>query len=76
MQPNPCLEDVLYHGTQIEIPNCSDPVFRAWCRACNLQPGRSYSWWDRRVRMLEQYMQVDYDPESDWLDDPFQSELS
>lgn len=62
-------------GGQVEIPNCDDPVFQAWCKACGLTPGRSYSFWDRRVRQLEQLMADDYDPESDPLDDPFQSEL-
>lgn len=62
-------------GQVVEIPNCDDPVFRAWCRACGIKPGATYSWWDRRVRQLEELMASDYDPESDYLDDPFQTEL-
>lgn len=57
-----------------EIPNCDDPVFRAWCQACGIKPGGLYAVEDVRVARLEQMMQSemdqpDYDPYQDTADD-------
>jgi hypothetical protein len=56
----------------IEIPNCDDPVFRAWCYACGVSPGGSYRSYDARIaalgRMMGQFDQS-YDPEADPDDD-------
>lgn len=62
----------------IEIPNCSDPVFRAWCSVCQLEPGSVVPSSDPRVARLQQLMhgagELDYDPYQDPLDDPFPEE--
>lgn len=55
-----------------ELPNCDDPVFRAWCSACGLRPGGVYERHDARLAMLEELMQghdPSYDPEQDHMDD-------
>jgi len=57
---------------QVQIPNCNDPVFRAWCQACDLSPGAWVDARDVRIAMLEQFMQAldrTYDPEQDTADD-------
>jgi len=56
----------------VELPNCDDPVFRAWCSACDLVPGKLYASQDARIAELERYMQghdPTYDPESDPYND-------
>lgn len=58
---------------QIEIPNCNDPVFRGWCKICELEPGQRYDVRDYRIAELQALMQhygfTAYDPESDRDDD-------
>lgn len=56
-------------GAHLEIPNCDDQVFRAWCELCNLVPGRFYPRDDMRVAQLEAIMQ-DHDPTYDPYQDP------
>lgn len=60
---------------KLELPNCEDPVFKAWCLACGLRPGHVYSWHDARIQQLQELMaDPQYDPEQDPLDDPFPEE--
>lgn len=67
-----CSPKPFFHA--MEIPNCDDPVFRAWCAACNLTPGTIVNARDVRVAQLERLMHGEYhvptyDPESDRDDD-------
>ena len=65
-------------GGLIEIPNCDDPVFRMWCAACALVPGKLYGAQDVRVAELEAMMQrhqPDYDPYQDPADDYLTEDL-
>jgi len=70
-----CQEELLdarVRRGMLELPNCDDPVFRMWCDACQLTPGKSYHWQDFRIARLQALMsQYDpsYDPESDSDDD-------
>lgn len=70
---DPCETMTLRSATaQLEIPNCDDPVFRAWCKACDITPGHSYDVHDVRVFRLQQLLQhgdPTYDPEQDTADD-------
>lgn len=55
-----------------KVPNCEDPVFRAWCSLCDIVPGQRYDWDDYRLAQLQELMQQydpSYDPESDPADD-------
>lgn len=58
---------------QVQIPNCDDPVFRAWCRVCELVPGEQVDVADTRLARLQRLMVSygfgSYDPESDTDDD-------
>jgi len=40
----------------IEIPNCDDPVFRTWCKACGIAPGELVDATDPRVDRLERLL--------------------
>jgi len=52
------------------IPNCDDPVFRAWCEACNIRPGELIGEHDLRMQDLQELMNdPTYDPECDGNDD-------
>jgi hypothetical protein len=65
-----CQPQQFFHA--VEIPNCDDPVFRAWCKACELTPGTVVNARDVRIAKLEQLMHgydPTYDPESDTDDD-------
>lgn len=64
----PCRpEELMGHA---ELPNCDDPVFRAWCAACNLEPGNVYDWKDARMQKLQRIIQdPSYDPWQDTADD-------
>lgn len=54
----------------LRIPNCDDPVFRAWCAACNIVPGSLIGERDVRMQALERIMDdPTYDPEQDTADD-------
>ena len=60
-------------ANKLQIPNCDDPVFRAWCAACDLIPGGLYDYQDVRIAQLERFMHgrydPTYDPEADTADD-------
>lgn len=56
----------------LELPNCDDPVFRAWCSACDLTPGQQYHHQDFRIARLQMLMHqydTSYDPLQDTADD-------
>ena len=53
----------------LEIPNCDDPVFRAWCNACFLAPGERVDVEDYRVAKLQELM-AGHDPTYDPYQDP------
>lgn len=60
--------------SKFKVPNCDDPVFKAWCQLCDLVPGQSYDRRDVRIAQLEEIMQQrfddpTYDPEQDREDD-------
>lgn len=65
-----CKEGIQNRAGRLEIPNCDDPVFRAWCAACGLTQGRSYQPHDLRIQRLQELMDDPrYDPEQDTADD-------
>lgn len=65
-----CAPRPFFHA--MEIPNCDDPVFQAWCKVCGLTPGTIVNAYDARVAKLEQLMHgydETYDPYADPADD-------
>lgn len=42
--------------SKFRVPNCGDPVFRAWCKLCDLTPGDSYDRDDPRLDELDSLM--------------------
>lgn len=47
---------------RFKVPMCDDPVFRAWCKLCNLEPGDSVDRDDPRVAQLDQMINPCQDP--------------
>lgn len=49
-----CAPQPFFHA--MEIPNCEDPVFRAYCQACGITPGTIVNRDDPRVQKLQRCM--------------------
>lgn len=63
-------QDLKGDESGFRIPNCDDPVFMAWCKACGLLTGEKYAWHDARMQQLQVIMDDPrYDPEQDTADD-------
>lgn len=70
----PCRPQEFFHA--MEIPNCDDPVFRAYCAACGITPGTIVNASDVRVQMLQRMIDdPTFDPWQDTRDNFLEKDI-